>query len=203
MKPKIAAIIFSATGVCLITMASCPAQEQIVLKGATNGTIGPKGTIEPPLEGVIRGSSTVFGSETPKFNIERPLERRIRGRVSWSENTVAAPAAQTHSYNVAAPNGPAYFYGASVSNPGPKHVVESPLERTIKRSSPLSWSETTSVFAPVKSSAVDVDLPQADSVKPGLVAWQPDFQAACTASVKSSKPVLLFQMMGQLDQEFC
>jgi hypothetical protein len=40
-------------------------------------------------------------------------------------------------------------------------------------------------------------------VQPGRVRWHPTFEAACEASRKSGKPVLLFQMMGKLDDQFC
>jgi hypothetical protein len=41
------------------------------------------------------------------------------------------------------------------------------------------------------------------AVAPGKVKWHPDFETACQAAKKSGKPVLLFQMLGKLDQEFC
>lgn len=40
-------------------------------------------------------------------------------------------------------------------------------------------------------------------VPPGLVRWHKDFADACAAASKSGKPVLLFQMMGRLDDRFC
>ncbi len=40
-------------------------------------------------------------------------------------------------------------------------------------------------------------------VPPGKVNWHADFAAACRASAKTGRPVLLFQMMGQLDNKFC
>ena len=40
-------------------------------------------------------------------------------------------------------------------------------------------------------------------VRPGRICWHPTFTAACDAARKSGKPVLLFQMMGQLDDQFC
>jgi hypothetical protein len=40
-------------------------------------------------------------------------------------------------------------------------------------------------------------------VKPGLVKWHATFAEASEASKKSGKPVLLFQMMGKLDDQFC
>ncbi|HEV3260896.1 MAG TPA: hypothetical protein VG013_28855 [Gemmataceae bacterium] len=40
-------------------------------------------------------------------------------------------------------------------------------------------------------------------VEPGKVKWHPTFAAACAAAGTSHKPVLLFQMMGKLDEQFC
>ena len=40
-------------------------------------------------------------------------------------------------------------------------------------------------------------------VEPGKVRWHKDFATACAAAQKSGKPVLLFQMMGKLDERFC
>ncbi len=40
-------------------------------------------------------------------------------------------------------------------------------------------------------------------VEPGKVKWHADFDTACKAAAKSGKPVLLFQMMGKLDDQFC
>ena len=40
-------------------------------------------------------------------------------------------------------------------------------------------------------------------VPPGQVQWHATFEAACAAARKSGKPVLLFQMMGKLDDRFC
>lgn len=38
---------------------------------------------------------------------------------------------------------------------------------------------------------------------PGKVKWHDDFETACNASRDSGKPVLLFQLMGRLDDVFC
>jgi hypothetical protein len=40
-------------------------------------------------------------------------------------------------------------------------------------------------------------------VRPGKLRWHPGFAAACDAARQSGKPVLLFQMMGRLDEQFC
>ena len=39
--------------------------------------------------------------------------------------------------------------------------------------------------------------------RPGRVRWHGDFAAACEAGRTSGKPVLLFHMLGRLDQKFC
>ena len=41
------------------------------------------------------------------------------------------------------------------------------------------------------------------AVDPGRVAWHPNLETAREASVESGRPVLLFQLLGRLDQEFC
>src|SRR5947209_3819920 len=47
---------------------------------------------------------------------------------------------------------------------------------------------------------VEADNPK---VAPGKVNWHGSFADACEASRKSGKPVLLFQLLGKLDQQFC
>lgn len=44
---------------------------------------------------------------------------------------------------------------------------------------------------------------QQERVEPGKVHWHKAVQAAMDASLQSGKPVLLFQMMGHLDDRFC
>ncbi|HIA51152.1 MAG TPA: hypothetical protein EYN91_03555 [Candidatus Melainabacteria bacterium] len=45
--------------------------------------------------------------------------------------------------------------------------------------------------------------PQQEKVAPGKVHWHRAIQTAMDASKQSGKPVLLFQMMGHLDDRFC
>ena len=40
-------------------------------------------------------------------------------------------------------------------------------------------------------------------VAPGKIRWHKDFETACESARESKKPVLLFQMMGRLDEKFC
>jgi len=41
------------------------------------------------------------------------------------------------------------------------------------------------------------------SVAPGLVSWHANRQAASAASARSGRPVLVFQLLGRLDEELC
>ncbi|NIL98293.1 MAG: hypothetical protein GTO53_10545 [Planctomycetales bacterium] len=45
--------------------------------------------------------------------------------------------------------------------------------------------------------------PENPRVAPGKVLWHPDLETACTASGKSGKAVLHFQLLGNLDDRFC
>jgi hypothetical protein len=55
----------------------------------------------------------------------------------------------------------------------------------------------------VVAKSAPVAVPAQQKVLPGNVTWHASFAAACEASRKSGKPVLLFQMMGQLDDALC
>jgi hypothetical protein len=44
---------------------------------------------------------------------------------------------------------------------------------------------------------------QNPTVSAGLLHWHKSFKDACAAAQRSGKPVILFQMLGRLDQEFC
>jgi hypothetical protein len=69
-----------------------------------------------------------------------------------------------------------------------KDVIERPTKEVLA---------TRSASTPT---VVPFDNPK---VAPGRVSWHPSFYAACAAARVSGKPVLLFQMMGNLDEQFC
>lgn len=71
-----------------------------------------------------------------------------------------------------------------------KGRAERPIERLVSESLPTQPATTS-------------DNSENPSVEPGKVRWHDDFAAACAASRDSGKPVLLFQMMGNLDDRFC
>ena len=67
-------------------------------------------------------------------------------------------------------------------------VIEKPAAKIVKTSSAVEDKDTAFVNP---------------KVEPGSVKWHGTFDEACEASAKSRKPVLLFQMMGNLDERFC
>lgn len=72
--------------------------------------------------------------------------------------------------------------------------VERPLERILETEAGALDSNGASAL---------LTLAPSRPVAPGLVAWHADFAAACAAAESSGKPVLLFQLLGRLDDELC
>lgn len=101
-----------------------------------------------------------------------------------------------------------------------KMLIEAPLESLINETStplvpPPTASNDKSRFAsdflsqnhPLKSAVGqghETDSTKASSTnpkcQPGLVKWHSNFESALRASATSGKPVLLFQLLGKLDQ---
>ena len=71
-----------------------------------------------------------------------------------------------------------------------KSVIESPTKVVVRNATKVAPVPTGDTFVNPK-------------VQPGKVVWHKDFDAACRAAKKTGKPVLLFQMMGKLDDRFC
>jgi hypothetical protein len=70
----------------------------------------------------------------------------------------------------------------------PKRKIEAPAEGLVAKAA---------APAPAADGFVN------PKVEPGKVKWHADFGDACKAAAASGKPVLLFQMMGNLDEQFC
>ena len=45
--------------------------------------------------------------------------------------------------------------------------------------------------------------PSTEAVEPGLVRWHANREAAIAAAKQSRRPLLIFQMLGRLDERFC
>ena len=80
-----------------------------------------------------------------------------------------------------------------------KRLVELPLERALLSSSPFP-ADVLDVPWPTA-----LPSPAADPLAavPGLVAWHPSPGAALAAARSSGRPVLVFQLLGRLDEEHC
>jgi hypothetical protein len=98
-----------------------------------------------------------------------------------------------------------------------KMRVESPVkgllggyrEPVASESTPLK-SSMRKEATPVKPAKAVGSTPRSvikqlptEKVEPGKVRWHKAIQTAMDASRQSGKPVLLFQMMGRLDDRFC
>ncbi len=70
-----------------------------------------------------------------------------------------------------------------------KEAIEAPARRVVAHAVP----------APAGADAPFIN----PKVEPGKAHWHADFAEACRAAARSGKPVLLFQMMGRLDDKFC
>ena len=70
-----------------------------------------------------------------------------------------------------------------------KFAVEGPLKAHIAASRNFPAPKAASLENP--------------KVLPGFVRWHSSFEAAKTAAKRSGKPILLFQLLGKLDDEFC
>jgi hypothetical protein len=71
-----------------------------------------------------------------------------------------------------------------------KSVIESPTKVVVRNATKVAPVPTGDTFVNPK-------------VTPGKVNWHTSLADACAAARKSGKPVLLFQMMGKLDDKFC
>ncbi len=75
----------------------------------------------------------------------------------------------------------------------PKRIVEAPIESLLK---PPGRPD------PANSSPQVSTPPSNPRVKPGNVKWHASLADACVASERSNKPVLLFHLLGKLDERF-
>jgi hypothetical protein len=79
-----------------------------------------------------------------------------------------------------------------------KFRIESGVERLVGEQS--KGTNPTPSVASTDPSATSG--PEPEKVEPGKVRWHDNLGAAMRASADSNKPVLLFQLLGQLDERF-
>lgn len=89
-----------------------------------------------------------------------------------------------------------------------KFFIEMPLKQLVAAEIPPEPADQTKrrlqhpVEALVAETTKTVEIDDNPSVEPGKVDWHEDFAAARAAAEESGKPVLLFHLLGQLDQRF-
>lgn len=94
----------------------------------------------------------------------------------------------------------------AIPDPAPsdkfKEVIETPTKAVLKQET--TTAPKTVVSHPQLQERVTKSDPPVENprVEPGKVSWHADFEAARRASGESGKPVMLFQLMGRLDQRF-
>jgi len=168
-----------------------------------------------------------FPLAVAKTGIERPLERAIAGaqprpkkgeQALTPKMAIELPVKSAGAVGLAMPG----VLSADLDIPVSKGRIERPLEGAIAgaQTKPIPTAAERAadhgkydIELPVKNTIAGnqmADQPAASSdkfrnpkVEPGKVRWHEDFQTACAASKKSGKPVLLFQMIGKLDDRFC
>lgn len=77
------------------------------------------------------------------------------------------------------------------------------LQTSLAAGTALSLAGGTTSQADVLMSVPAAVTETNPPARPGRVRWHDDFATACTAAGRSGKPVLLFHMLGRLDQKFC
>ncbi len=189
-----------------VLCATAPAQAQGVQRSVRRGPDASKMSIEAPLKILMIEAPLPSQPSQPDFRTTRSgvqyYSRPVGSSAPVSSIASRAPASRAP----AAPVAPAHFEqmpaigrAADMSKLG----IERPLKRIM--------SDVPTVAVPtIESTAVLKEIEDKTSgdassnkVQPGLVTWHKDFAQAKEASAKSGKPVLMFHMMGQLDDRFC
>jgi len=142
----------------------------------------------------------IFSQDLSKRLAEAPVENLLSNS-SRSHATPSDPVGMVAGAEVAAEDHQDFDRFLA------KTFIESPTEHLIKSNAPKLFD--TSGIQEIL--AGDLGLAQADevdqseksqTVEPGRVKWHASFAQACRQSRTSGKPVLHFQLLGQLDQRF-
>jgi len=139
-----------------------------VLRGVTNGTIGPKGSDATVIQGIIAPPTRTTLNDRLRDNMENFMRSLVPVKNGRIRNNVVPNSTSKDM---------------SLLLKGPMHGSTAVTEKSEPKVAPQAWTE--------------------QRVPAGLVEWNADFAKACRSSKISGKPVLVFQMMGQLDHEFC
>lgn len=86
----------------------------------------------------------------------------------------------------------------SFAQPNPAVKRKPDITKTVMVERPAA-----NLLAGLSAAAPPAADPVNPRVPPGKVRWHRDLAAACAAARTSHKPVLVFHMMGKLDDRFC
>ena len=152
-----------------------------------------KGFIERPLEGLVAAPLAEVNSAEPtaaeeldvrKKKIERPVEAVVTdiptiGTEASVENVLRRDGDTTK-----------------------RLVIEKPVTEIVADDTSTENTRQPNELFSEEIASDEKPLDDNPKVEPGMVRWHESFDEAKEAATSSGKPVLLFHLMGQLDQRF-
>lgn len=86
-----------------------------------------------------------------------------------------------------------------------KSKIEGPLKSLLRSGASAAPKTDVNklIVSPRSAPAASPVVAPHDRVSTGLITWHNNVQDALSRSAKSGKPVLVFHMMGMLDDRFC
>ena len=188
----------------------------------------PKTRIESSTKQLVQRTAPIaipsnpVPTPVPRFQIGLPrldvgkglIERPVENLFVFSPNG-GVPVSPVSKEDAAVPETEADSRKKRIEGPIEKAITEPTTGDVTKRKlielpvtdivADESATDTQPPSSPVFSEEVASDKKPVDEnphVEPGKVNWHASFDAAKEAAEKSGKPVLLFHLMGQLDQRF-
>jgi hypothetical protein len=139
--------------------------------------------------GLLVCVSLGFANEKPR---QRAADSEVKAAIERPAKLLVAESSAVQPEDP--PLNPAIDRDPAVAEPAPADVGKAEIELPAKEV--LAGTRRSPPTPPAGPTANP-------KVAPGKVAWHPDFASACAASRKSGKPVLHFQLLGNLDDRFC
>jgi hypothetical protein len=170
---------------------------------------GKNDVIEPSIKEIVAKMAAPVPPPSPrpsdvgKSLVIEPAVKQILAKNS----TPVPPAPPPPVINLVTPNGNtpnAPRFNIPRLDVGKGGVIEPQMKQFVQvASTPAQFGAAQFVAAPAP---VAPEAPKDfvnPKVEPGLVKWHKSFEEAQAAAAKTKKPVLVFQLMGKLDDQFC
>ncbi len=140
-------------------------------------------------------AGTATSEDKPAPVVPAPQPRLDRGKTVLIEPAIAGVLQNAAIVRQAKPNPPRVDFGKSIRiEPGLQQFIQAASQQA------LIDAQVKAVKQPAPPAEKDFVNPK---VEPGKVRWHATIQDAQAAALKSKRPVLVFQMMGKLDDQFC